>query len=329
MQRGGRCARGRAGPPPRHREGPLAEPTFTLTQLRYFAAAAEHLSMTDAARALLVSQSAVSTAVAQLERSLGVQLLIRHHARGLTLTAAGQAFHQELRGFLAHSADLAESARTAGDSLTGRLSLGCFSTLGPFDLPRILAAYGAEHPGVEVSVVEAEHASLKQMLRQGRCELALMYEYDLDEDLDYVVVREVPPYVVVGAGHRLADREEVSLAELTEDPFIIMDLPHTADYMSSIMATTGLSPRIGHRTTGFETVRALVAHGHGFAILNQRPAHDLTYDGARLVALRIRDDIPPLSVVVATMRGVRLTARARAMVEVCRRTGGQGADDRS
>ena len=72
-------------------------PPFTLVQLRYFAAAVECGSMTAASRELMVSQSAVSTAIAQLERTLGVTLVLRHHAHGLALTGAGRAFHAELK----------------------------------------------------------------------------------------------------------------------------------------------------------------------------------------------------------------------------------------
>jgi DNA-binding transcriptional LysR family regulator len=292
---------------------------FTLTQLRYFAAAAEHLSMTAAARELLVSQSAVSTAVAQLERQLGVQLLLRHHARGLTLTAAGKEFYRGLSAFLAQGADLAESARLAGDSLSGNLSIGCFTTLGPLELPELLRAYSQRHPDVRVSVREAEHAVLKNLLTQAGIELALMYNYDLDDDFDHVVVREVPPYVCLAANHPLAERGSVSLAELAEEPMVLLDLPHTAGYLSSlVMMSTGVAPKVRHRTAGFETVRAMVAHGHGYAVLNQRPVHDLTYDGTRVVNLRIEDQVPPLELVVATMRGTRLTARAQAMIRTCR-----------
>ena len=77
-------------------------PPFTLVQLHYFAAAVEYGSMTAAARELMVSQSAISTAIAQLEKALGVTLVLRHHAHGLALTEAGRAFHSELRAFLAH-----------------------------------------------------------------------------------------------------------------------------------------------------------------------------------------------------------------------------------
>ena len=81
-------------------DGPVARLSFTLVQLRYFLAAAEDGTMTGAAKTLVVSQSAISTAIAQLERELGVQLFVRHHARGLTLTAVGEDFVRELRPFL-------------------------------------------------------------------------------------------------------------------------------------------------------------------------------------------------------------------------------------
>jgi DNA-binding transcriptional LysR family regulator len=301
----------------------MNDPRFTLVQLRYFAAAAEHLSMTTAARQLMVSQSAISTAVAQLERDLGVQLMLRHHARGLTLTAAGESFHQEVKSFLAHGAELAESARAAGATLSGSLSVGCFSTLGPFELPRLLTAYTEAHPSVAIAVQEAEHAALKDLLRQARCEVALMYGYDLDDDIETTLVRVVPPYVLLGERHPLARRKSISLAELADEPMVLLDLPHTAAYMRSVMTSNGVEPQIRHRTAGYETVRALVAHGQGFSILNQQPAHDLTYDGTRVVALRIRDEIAPLNLVVATLKGVRLTARARAFIKTCTSVAGR------
>ena len=65
------------------------KPDVTLAQLRYFIEAATHLSMTRAAEELFVAQSAVSSAIAQLEQQVGAQLFIRQRSRGLTLTPAG------------------------------------------------------------------------------------------------------------------------------------------------------------------------------------------------------------------------------------------------
>jgi DNA-binding transcriptional LysR family regulator len=292
---------------------------FTLVQLRYFAAAAELGSMTAAAKTLNVSQSAVSTAVAQLERELGVQLLLRHHARGLTLTAAGEDFARELRSYLVHTKELAEVARSAGEALVGELSIGCFSTLGPFELPGLLSACERDYPDIRVSVVEAEHAALKQHLRGGRCELALMYGYDLDDDIDHVRVGDATPYVLVSRDHRLAGRAQVSLSELGDDPMILLDLPHSSDYFERLVRSAGVQPQVRHRTSGFETVRAMVAHGHGWSVLNQRPASPVTYDGAEVAVLELSDDVEPLTVVLASMRGVRLTRRAQAFIRAAGR----------
>lgn len=292
----------------------MAEVGFTLTQLRYFAAAAELGSMTAASRQLMVSQSAISTAVAQLEKELGVQLLLRHHARGLSLTSAGEEFYRELRNYLVHTSELAEVARSAGQALIGDLTIGCFTTLGPFELPRLLAASDKDNPGIRVSVIEDEHAALKQALRSGRCELALMYGYDLDEDIDHVRVDVAPPYVLVAKEHRLARRKTVALKELAADPMVLLDLPHSSRYFEHLIESAGFRPQVRHRTSGFETVRAMVANGQGWSVLNQRPASNITYDGAEVVTLEISDPLEPLEIVLASMKGVRLTSRAQAFI---------------
>ncbi|GAA4534069.1 LysR substrate-binding domain-containing protein [Amycolatopsis samaneae] len=298
----------------------MSEPSFTLVQLRYFEAAARHLSMTAASRELLVSQSAVSTAIAQLEKEMGVQFLLRHHARGLSLTTAGEAFYKSVLDFLAHGTELVEAARKSGTELVGTLTVGCFATLAPFRVPILLAEFESRHPQVHVSLREGEHQALKSALRAGETELALLYGYDLDDDIDREVVGTAPPYALVAEDHRLARRKSrrVSLQDLAEEPMVLLDLPHSREYLQSILSDAGVRPRIRHRTTGYETVRALVAYGHGFALLNQRPPGETTYSGARAVPLTLTDDVPALEIVVASMRGARLTRRAQEFRELCR-----------
>ena len=295
------------------------EPNFTLVQLRYFAVAAEAGSMTAAAKKLLVSQSAVSTAVAQLERELGVQLLIRHHAKGLALTDAGARFLQELKNFLAHADELTETAQGLGAALAGDLRVGCFLSLSPFVLPRLFADFTETYPAVRVQAVEGETEELQSALLDGKCELALMYELDLAEGLVKEQVAEAAPYAVVSPGHRLAGRSGVHLSELAEDPFILYDLPHSREYFGQLVAGTGVPAQPRHRSTNYETVRALVAAGQGYSILNQRPVGDTTYDGGRVVPLPLLDDVASLPVLLVHVRGVRLTRRAQAFAECCRR----------
>lgn len=294
----------------------MAEPSFTLVQLRYFATAAELGSMTEAAKELRVSQSAISTAIGQLERDLGVQLLIRHHARGLSLTPVGQEFLSELRGFLQHARELGDVARGVGRSVVGDLVVGWFSTLTPFYRPEFVRAYEERYPNSTIRVIEGQHSQLTDGLREGRCELAVMYAYAVG-DLSSRVIDSVRPYVLVATDHRLTSRGSVRLDELVDQPMVLLDLPHTSDYFLELFGSRGLpEPTVGFRSAGYETVRALVAHGHGFAILNQRPSHDQTYDGAALHTLEIEDDVEELDVVVAWPSDTRLTRRAQAFIEL-------------
>ena len=79
---------------------------FTLRQLKYFVAAADAGSVTEAALNIPVAQSSVSAAIAQLESALGVQLLIRHHAQGISPTAEGQQFLVRARALLQDADEL-------------------------------------------------------------------------------------------------------------------------------------------------------------------------------------------------------------------------------
>lgn len=296
----------------------LTDPPFTLTQLRYFVAAAEARSMTEASRTLVVSQSAVSTATAALERQLGVQLLVRHHARGLSLTPAGKRFLREARSFLAHAYDLSDAARDLGGSLAGELTVGCFMPLAPFYLPRLLDAFADAHPQVEVDIVEGDVTSLHDALLDGRCESAVVYDLGLGSEVDTEVMAEVPPYLVVAADHRLAGSAGVELREMEEESMILLDLPHSRDYFLALAEQAGFSPRVRYRSTSYEAVRALVAGGVGYTLLNQRPRTDRTYDGGRVAAVPLLNEPQQLRVVVATAHGVRSTARGRAWSAVCR-----------
>ncbi|MGW5259799.1 LysR family transcriptional regulator [Microbispora sp. NPDC004025] len=294
--------------------GGVADVNFTLVQLRYFVTAAELGSMTAASRELMVAQSAISAAIAQVERELGVQLLIRHHARGLSLTRAGERFLVEAREFLSHAAALAQSARGLAGSLTGELVVGCLTTLAPFYLSRLLRAFAGRYPGVRVSVAEGEIATMESALLDGRCEVALVYAIDLALDLDIRPLTRARPYALLPPEHPLARAEAVSLAELAAEPMILLDLPRSRDYFRTIYPT---EPRVRFRTSSYETARSLVAGGHGYSILNQRAESDQTYDGGRVACVPISDDVPTLDVVLASVRGVRPTARAVAFAETC------------
>lgn len=296
----------------------MAKP-FTLTQLRYFAVVAELENMTAAAERLLVTQSTLSTAMAQLEKSLGTQLFIRLGTRGLRLTPSGRQLVQDIKVLLEHADSLYESARGMANGLVGELKVGVFAPLAPFRLPAILQSFEAEHPGVDVAVLEADLAGLHTALLDGHCDVALMYGLGLGRGFTYTVLERVPPHVLVHAEHPAAARpgRTVSLKDLDGEPVVVLDLPHTREYFEQLYVLAGVVPNVRHRFAGYETVRSFVAKGHGYAMLNQRLNSDLTYSGGRVVALTLTDDFPPIEVMLVRAEGVQPTRRALAFEESC------------
>ncbi|MEU6644690.1 LysR family transcriptional regulator [Saccharomonospora sp. NPDC046836] len=297
---------------------------ISLTQLRYFIRAAERESMTRAAEDLYVAQSAVSSAVAHLEKELGVQLFIRRHARGLILTPAGRELLLRARQVLNSLAESLEEIAGDAQAFWGTLHVVCFSPLAPFYLPSILSGLKEEHSGLDVHVSEAVAGEVGEFLESGRAEIALTYDLALGDGIQREVLAEIQPYVALPAGHRLAAATSLRLADLADEPMILVDLPYSRDYFIGVFTDRGLVPNIQYRSGSYETVRALVAQDHGYSLLHQRPATDTTYGGGRIVAVPIADVVEPLRVVVATLQSMKVSQRARAFADRCRAVVAQG-----
>jgi DNA-binding transcriptional LysR family regulator len=290
---------------------------YTLRQLRYFVAAADGGSVTAAARACHVAQPSVSTALAQLEAGLGVQLFIRHHAQGLSLTPAGRRLVGDARSLLSHADGLRAAARGLGEGLAGTLDVGCFVTFAPFVVPALLGAVARQHPEIRVVVHERDLDGLREGLRSGRHELALTYGLGLDEDVVFTPLVEVPIHAVLPADHPLARRPRVPLRRLAAEPMVLLSLPRSRDYFLSIFHAHGLEPLIAHESPSFEMVRSLVGNGHGYALMHSRPVSEEALDGKRLVYRRLAEPLVPERLGLARMAGVRPTRMAEAFAAAC------------
>ncbi len=297
----------------------LSGARFTLRQLEYFVAVAEAGTVTSAAERVHLSQSAMSTALADLERVLGVQLLVRHHARGVTLTPSGDELLISARELLRQADDLDTSAHALGEGLVGRVRLGCFAILAPYLVPPLVATVVEELPGLEVEPIEEPLDGIESGLREGRFEVALTYDLGLGEGIERQPLLEIRPHALLAFDHPLSTGEPVRLADLADEPFVLLDLPHSRDYFKAAFTAAGVQPRIRYRTRSAETARALVGRGLGWSLLNLRPSNDESLEGRRVVACDLADAMPALTVVLAKAHGTRLTKRALALEQVALR----------
>lgn len=290
---------------------------ITITQLRYFIRSAELQSMSKAAASLYVAQSAVSTSIANLERQLGTPLFIRHRAKGLSLTAAGASYLAQVRGVLQQL----EEANLSIDPtrMRGTYEVGCFPTLVPFWMPSAIQLMHDEHPELHTKIREVRDDEIADRILDREVELVLGYDLVPHADLDFVPVASAPPYAVVAADHPLADSGETTLAELAAStPLILLSLAGSSEYFQRMLEDAGAPLEPAYRLDNYEAVRAMVARGHGFTILNQRPQHPYTYDGLETRTLRLEPELRALRVGLMHRSGEPLTRKGAAFVEVCR-----------
>ena len=243
---------------------------FSLRQLEYFAKVAEVKSLAVAARELHISQPSISTAITKLEAALNVQLFVRHHAQGVSLTSAGGRMLTEVKALLAHADEVSRNARGLAENMRGRLHIGCFGPIASLYLPALITDFQAQYPEVELHLYEADNDTLLAGLAANRYDVAIVYKLDVPPTLQLKTLTTLKPYVILPPGHALAAQQQVSLADLAEYPMVLLDLPRSREYFSTLFTDQGLHPTVSLRSPSFETVRSLVANGAGFSVLVTR-----------------------------------------------------------
>lgn len=272
---------------------------YSLRQLRYFVITAEALSFTAAAKRLHISQPSISTALADLEEAFGIQLFVRHHASGLSLTPSGRDLLGRARNLLSSAEELQLAAEELDSGTAGTISLGCMVSLAPPLMPGIISRFVAEHAAISFRTTEAHQETLLNGLHDGSLDLALTYNLDIDEGIEFTPLVALPPYAILPRTHRLAAARKVSLTDLLSEPYVMLDLPHSREYFSALFDAAGARPVAAFRSSQPEVVRGMVANGLGFSILNFPLKSTRTVDGEDFVVKRFKEDVRAITLGIA------------------------------
>jgi DNA-binding transcriptional LysR family regulator len=290
-----------------------------VRRLRVLREVARHGSFTAAAAALSYTPSAVSQQVAALEREAGTTLVVRG-PRGVVLTEPGRLLAAEADGILGrlHAAEL-ELQALAG-LRAGLLRLGWFATAGATLMPRAIAAFQRRHPAVGLDLFQGDPDECVPRLRARELELALVYQFELAEpvgaDLQQVPLVDDPLNIGLPAGHRLARRRRVRLADLAGEHWIQgVRQGSTVEVLPRACRLAGFEPQVAFRTDDRIAVEGLVAAGVGVALIPQltiptaRPDIVVRPLQARGLFRQVRAALPP---------GPYRPPAALAMLEVLR-----------
>lgn len=300
---------------------------ITLRQLEYFVAVGECGSIALAAEKVNVSSPSISAAIAQLEAEFGLQLFIRRHAQGLSLTQGGARFIESARRVLSEARGLNVLANDITGKVRGPLNVGCLVTFAQIVLPRLRRSFVEAWPEVVFRQFERDQAELFDGLRAARFDVAMAYDLEVPADLTFLPLIDLPPYVVLSDKHPLARRESLTVTDLAEEPMVLLDLPMSADYFLSFFAEARVAPKIAERTRDIAVMRALVGNGFGYSMANIRPMPDRSPDGQPLRIVPLKVPRPALRLGLLVSEGALNSCTIRAFVDHARAriTPGQGA----
>lgn len=297
---------------------------MTLDQLRIFVAVAEREHVTRAARALGLTQSAVSSAIAALEARHDTRLFDRV-GRHIELTAAGRLFLDEARAVLAraHAAELMLSE--LGSLGRGTLNVHASQTIASYWLPAQLVRFREAYPRIEVRLAAGNTETVARAVLEGSADLGFVEGAVKIPALASIEVGADRLVLVVGASHPLARRKRVGLAELAGAAWVVREAGSgTRSEVEAALTAMKLpvhAREIALELPSNEAVRAAVEAGAGVAGLSDLVAAP----GLEAGTLRRLDvDMPARPYLALRHRERRLSKAAEALLASCGRPAGGG-----
>jgi len=269
----------------------------TLRQIKYFIAAANSGQVSKAATELSVSQSAVTVAIRQLEEIVGEALFARH-SNGLTLTYSGNIFMEHALRVVSTVQEAVVSPTRLRDSVEGKLRLAVTGSVAGYFLPPYLERFGRAFPKIEFDITEAQRIGIEDGLVSGIYDLAFMQTTNISdqESLTYEIFVKSKRRLWLSAQHPLLNEPAVTLAAVANHPYIMLTLDEGSNNTQRYWNRTPYRPKTIFRTSSVEAVRAMVASNMGIAILSDLVYRPWSFDGRRVEAIDLVEEIPTLDV---------------------------------
>src|SRR5882757_2236038 len=303
-----------------------------LRHLRYFLAVGEALNFTKAAAQLRVAQPALSRQVQDLEDEIGVDLMKRS-PRGVTLTAEGKLFLQEVRELLKRADESVEKVRALARGEYGELHIGYAPSPTVEILPPALAAFQKAVPRVKVLLHDLSSDELITGLRNGTLELAIMVPPAGDQTagVQFEVLRTYPLCVAMTAVHPFARMKSIPLEKLAAEPLVVLrrkDYPESDRFLERVFASIRAKPRIAVECDSASSLITEAEAGRGIALAN--PAFKLVA-GKRLLYRPLTGTTEALAIGIARATKGDLTPAGEKFCEILRQisNGASGAKPKS
>jgi DNA-binding transcriptional LysR family regulator len=260
-----------------------------LPNLETFAKAAEFSCFTAAARALGVTQAAVSQQVHALEKSLGVSLFHRHGGRVL-LTEAGQLLYPYAQRILGLHLEARQKVTGQKMPRPSELSLAASSIPGEHLLPALLSAFREKYPHIHVRATVTDTLAVLKQVEHGQTHVGLVGGKSDNPHLEFRSFACDEMVLVVPADHLWHQRKRISLQQLCEQPLLLREVGSGSRWcLEQALARAGRSMsdlRVAVELGSNEGIKEAVLRGMGLAILSTHAVQEEVAAG-KLHALKV------------------------------------------
>lgn len=242
---------------------------MNLNQLYYFKALAKVQHMTKTAKMLNVSQPSLSYSIKELEKEVGTALFEKS-GRNIRLTKYGAIYLEYVEESLSH---LEKGSHLLDELLhpnTGHIDLGFIYTLGPYIVPKLLYDFKSSESNklISFSLFQSNTKNILDLLRKKEIDIALCSKTTNRTDIEFIPFYEEEIVLIVPKNHPFAEKSEIDLKEIDQQPFIAFNQrsglrPAIDDMLKQLDVT----PNILYEVEEDHTMAGLVSFGHGIALI--------------------------------------------------------------
>ena len=274
--------------------------SLSLRQIRYFIAAADAGQVSRAAKNLNVSQSVVTTAIKQLEETVGSTLFDRHQS-GISLNYEGNRFLDHARHIIQSVDEAIRIPKRAKEDVSGDINLAVTYTVAGYFIPKILARFTRLFPNITVNMTETDRTNIEEGLVTGGFDVSVMLTSNIinHEDISHAPLLRSRRRVWVNTNHEFLKKQTVTLQEISEEPYIMLTVDEASNTAQRYWNKTPYNPNTIFRTSSVEAVRSMVANGMGISILSDMVYRPWSLEGRQVGVIDVSDNVPTMDVGLA------------------------------
>ena len=265
---------------------------ITLKQITYMLAVAKTLHFKKAAEYCAVSQSALSTAIIEMEKQLGFQVFERDNKKVL-ITPVGELCLKKAREIKLLMEDMQQFGQALGSPLSYPMSLGVIPTIGPYLLPIVMPAVRKNYPDFKLSIKEDQSKVLVNKVRMGELDTAILaLPYDIEGLLAFEFWQE-DFYWITHRENRFAMKKEISSAELSQSRLMLLEDGHCLkDHALAACKLPTNENDITMSSTSLNTLVQMVAGRMGTTLVPEMSLNQLLSGNNELKAVHLNEPGP-------------------------------------